>query len=548
MAKPKAYSYLRFSTPEQQQGDSKRRQLDLARHYADAHGLDLDDTLTFHDLGVSAFRGKNRDAALGAFIKAAEEGRVRKGSYLLVESLDRLSRAAPYQALGQFEEILSHGITVVTVQDQKEWTHKDIKGGDVVPLLSSLLVMARAHEESATKGKRMKAAWRGKREKAATHGHKLTSQCPAWLSLDKKAEEFRVNEERATVIRRIFDMTLEGSGKRKIAERLNIENVATFGRSAGWQSSYIQKILDNEAVIGISQPMRREYGEDGRRVRIADGEPLLGYYPVIVDKAVFHRAREMRTTRRISGGQTGKRFSNVFSGLARCGACGASMHYLNKGRGWTYLHCSNAKRKVGNCTAHPWPYKDTEGPLLWTGINRIDFREVYPSMVEGAQKALKALEDTRVITEADLERTKDRIEALLDGIQDRQDNPHVRDRLDKLTVQEEEQTRQLEEIEANIRQEQDRLDNAGVDLDAVQDALGEWFAEQDTADDARAYQLRARLNQLLKRVVAEIQFHPGDGPNHSRRKAEVQLKGTVLAFTTDIQDFEESDGYILMML
>ena len=38
MAKPKAYSYLRFSTPEQQQGDSKRRQLDLARHYADAHG------------------------------------------------------------------------------------------------------------------------------------------------------------------------------------------------------------------------------------------------------------------------------------------------------------------------------------------------------------------------------------------------------------------------------------------------------------------------------------------------------------------------------
>ena len=169
-------------------------------------------------------------------------------------------------------------------------------------------------------------------------------------------------------------------------------------------------------------------------------------------------------------------------------------------------------------------------------------------MVEGAQKALKALEDTRVITEADLEWTKDRIEALLDGIQDRQDNPHVRDRLDKLTVQEEEQTRQLEEIEANIRQEQDRLDNAGVDLDAVQDALGEWFAEQDTADDARAYQLRARLNQLLKRVVAEIQFHPGDGPNHSRRKAEVRLKRTVSVFTTDIQDFEESDGYNLMML
>ncbi len=92
----KAYSYLRFSTPEQEKGDSKRRQMDLARRYADAQGLDLDETLTFHDLGVSAFRGSNLDAALGAFKSAVTDGRVPRGSYLLVESLDRLSRQAPW--------------------------------------------------------------------------------------------------------------------------------------------------------------------------------------------------------------------------------------------------------------------------------------------------------------------------------------------------------------------------------------------------------------------------------------------------------------------
>ena len=59
---------------------------------------------------------------------------MRKGSYLLVESLDRLSRAAPYQALGQFEEILSHGITVVTVQDQKRnGLTKTSKGATLCP-------------------------------------------------------------------------------------------------------------------------------------------------------------------------------------------------------------------------------------------------------------------------------------------------------------------------------------------------------------------------------------------------------------------------------
>jgi DNA invertase Pin-like site-specific DNA recombinase len=59
---PKAYSYLRFSTPEQMKGDSFRRQSTKAQEYASTHGLDLDDTLTFQDLGVSAFRGKNAEA------------------------------------------------------------------------------------------------------------------------------------------------------------------------------------------------------------------------------------------------------------------------------------------------------------------------------------------------------------------------------------------------------------------------------------------------------------------------------------------------------
>ncbi|MEO5344728.1 MAG: recombinase family protein, partial [Gammaproteobacteria bacterium SHHR-1] len=37
-----AYSYIRFSSPIQMQGNSLRRQLDAARAYAEAHGLVLD--------------------------------------------------------------------------------------------------------------------------------------------------------------------------------------------------------------------------------------------------------------------------------------------------------------------------------------------------------------------------------------------------------------------------------------------------------------------------------------------------------------------------
>src|SRR5260370_19931998 len=72
--KPKAYSYVRFSTPDQMKGDSFERQTRKAAEYASAHGLDLDTTLTFRDLGVSAFRGKNaQTGALTAFVDAVEQ-------------------------------------------------------------------------------------------------------------------------------------------------------------------------------------------------------------------------------------------------------------------------------------------------------------------------------------------------------------------------------------------------------------------------------------------------------------------------------------------
>jgi DNA invertase Pin-like site-specific DNA recombinase len=51
-----AFSYLRFSTPEQASGDSRRRQLAMAEKYAAAHHLRLD-----QNLGSSLFRVDGND-------------------------------------------------------------------------------------------------------------------------------------------------------------------------------------------------------------------------------------------------------------------------------------------------------------------------------------------------------------------------------------------------------------------------------------------------------------------------------------------------------
>jgi DNA invertase Pin-like site-specific DNA recombinase len=67
----KAYSYLRFSTPEQSKGDSFRRQTAMAQQWCLQNGYELDASLTFHDLGISAYRGNNAETGkLADFLEA----------------------------------------------------------------------------------------------------------------------------------------------------------------------------------------------------------------------------------------------------------------------------------------------------------------------------------------------------------------------------------------------------------------------------------------------------------------------------------------------
>ncbi|MBM6592391.1 recombinase family protein [Microvirga pudoricolor] len=125
--KPKAYSYLRFSTADQAKGDSYRRQLALAEDYARTRGLDLDRSLSFEDLGVSAFSGRNKKrGALKLFLDAVEEDIIPAGSFLLVESLDRISREAILDAQGTFLMIVNAGITLVTLKGDTVEPHEVI--------------------------------------------------------------------------------------------------------------------------------------------------------------------------------------------------------------------------------------------------------------------------------------------------------------------------------------------------------------------------------------------------------------------------------------
>jgi DNA invertase Pin-like site-specific DNA recombinase len=180
-----------------------------------------------------------------------EDGRIPRGSYLIVESLDRLSRETVIDAATQLFALIQAGIIVATLSDGQEYSSERLRQ-EWTPLVISLAVMARAHDESRIKSERVGEAWKQKKEQARKEGKPLTPRCPEWLEVRDGA--FVERPERVVLIRRVFQETIDGFGRREIVRRLNSEGIPTFRGGKGWGTSSIAKIIESRAVLGEYQP------------------------------------------------------------------------------------------------------------------------------------------------------------------------------------------------------------------------------------------------------------------------------------------------------
>jgi DNA invertase Pin-like site-specific DNA recombinase len=247
---PTAYSYIRFSTKKQADGDSLRRQTEKARTYARKYGLTLDEKLSYQDLGVSAYDRSNAERGqLAAFLQAVDDGVVKPGSYLLVEQFDRLSRAKPLLAFRQLETLISAGVIVVTLDDERIYNGET--ADDMGTLFLSLATMFRAYNESQVKSPRIGAAWQAKRDRKEPV---LTVECPRWLVARPDRSGYDLIPEKAESVRRVFELTIAGYGNVALARRANSEQWPHPGRATEWNQTLITKLISNRAVIGEYQP------------------------------------------------------------------------------------------------------------------------------------------------------------------------------------------------------------------------------------------------------------------------------------------------------
>lgn len=367
----KAYSYVRCSTTEQLKGDSIRRQNRLAEDYCNKHNLELDKTLSFKDLGVSAFKSDNLISGnLGILINCIETGIIKQGEYILIENFDRASRAHILDSFGLFTRLLNLGVFIVTLADERIYSREN--SSDIGAILFSIITMVRANEESLTKSKRLKASWENRRNLAKTETI-LTRKNPAWLRLIDN--QLVVMQDRAEIIKLIFKLTIDGYGQHMIVKHLNENGIESFGdgerkarKSEGWQSSYICKLQHDGKVLGHYTP---GIMIDGKRVL---QEPIPNYYPQIIDNHTWDNAQLALKSRMCRGGKPGGTI-NILQGLLKCG-CGGPLVRINKGKRspGVKLYCDRSRRALSNCKG--WlKYDDVELNVL-SAIKELDIQSI----------------------------------------------------------------------------------------------------------------------------------------------------------------------------
>lgn len=498
-----AISYLRCSTPEQVQGDSIRRQIQAAEDYAEIHGYELDRTINFHDEGVSGYTGANRTKGkLGLLLDRLRRGFIPKGTALLVENIDRLSREHPLDSIQLIKELVTAGMEIHTIANGQVITEERLRA-DFSCMLLLTFELGRGCGESERKAYLLSKTWKQKR--AAISQIKLTSICPQWLKLNKERTAFDIIDDRVKVVQEIFQLSDNGYGKRRIAAHLNRADVETWGRgkskAAGWHSSYVAKILGNRAVLGEFQPHRMDNGK-----RIPEGDSIPDYFPAVIDLPTFERANSRRVA---TGGQTQNKVSNLFAGIVYEGGTDHRMTLLDKGkdkrdrrrRGNSRYLRSDRHRIEPQSDVPSWNYSAFEALFLRV-LRELDWRRLR-DQERPAQEV--RLEQEVAELETQIRKLTATIDRIVTAIADEAGETPIAPMAAIARLEAEKNRKEMIAMpkRKELRAEQQSKINIAANLDTFKALAG-------MATDPQNVELRLQLREEIRRKVRRIELYASE--------------------------------------
>ena len=164
------------------------------------------------------------------------------------------------------------------------------------------------------------------RIKSVEEGKCISSNAPFGYKFEFEGKNrfLVVDDEKANIVKIIFDMYLEGLGAYKIANYLNSLGYKTStGRD--WYEKGIRDIIKNKAYCGYIVWNKVERKRNSSRRSPEKQIESLGLHEPIISEDIWNKAQEMRTKRSISPVHDNKKLTNPLAGLVKCKLCGATL-------------------------------------------------------------------------------------------------------------------------------------------------------------------------------------------------------------------------------
>ena len=282
----------------------------------------------------------------------------------ITKDLSRLGRNSSLTGLYTNFTFPEHGVRYIAINDDFDTSDPNSVNNDFAGIKNWFNEFY-ARDTS----RKIRAVTKAKGEK----GVPLTTNIPYGYKKDPdNPKHWIVDEEAAQVVRRIFDMCMEGRGPSQIANQLTAEKVlnptaykskegittrtSTSTNPYHWNSSTVVHVLERREYTGcivnfktytnsIWDKKQRHNPEEKQAV-------FENTHKAIIDESVFEKVQIIRQNRHRKI-KTGK--SSMFSGMLYCADCGEKMYFCasnNSKFEQSFFECSVHHKHRDKCKVH----------------------------------------------------------------------------------------------------------------------------------------------------------------------------------------------------
>ena len=282
-----------------------------------------------------------------------------KKDILIVKDFSRFSRRNS-RGLVELEDLRDAGVRIISIGENVDFPNDD----DWLKIQFTFIINEMPVTDTSKKVKTVikRRQQDGKWICAAPYGY-----------IVNKKQEFEVVPTEAEIVRRIFQLYIDGWGYKKIANQLTDEGVPTprmaerdrkeaageaYRRTVkpAWAIVTVQGIIDNDFYIGtLRQGKYTRKKINGREIKRDELDHIVieHHHQEIIDYRTFATARALRESRSTAHYRGQKKYDNVYSGFLECGDCGSPMFAMSRRDIKDAYRCGTYHRRgLKGCTSH----------------------------------------------------------------------------------------------------------------------------------------------------------------------------------------------------